>query len=397
MVYNIKTIGNNIDPLGLQAFGEGFVIDAVKEEEADAFVCRAQNFHDYQFGRNLLAIGRAGAGFNNIPVERCASEGIVVFNAPGGNANAVKEQVLCMMIFGSRNLKPANKWLTSQKGTDREIDLAVEKGKKAFAGSEIRGKTLGIIGLGNIGSRVANDAANLGMRVLGYDPYISVERAWDISHDVKRVTNLDDIFEEADYITIHTPLTEETKEMYGYENFSKMKKGVILMNFARDEITDKSAVLDYIANGTIQFFATDFGSEQFYHQDHIFVSPHLGGSTQEASLNCTRMAARSIQAYLQTGEIINSVNFPNVRQELKVPYRITLINKNVPNVVAQISVAVSDKNINISNIINRSKGDFAYTLIDLDEQNESKIQALVEHFENSENIVRVRVIKKWSL
>ncbi|CAM3153910.1 phosphoglycerate dehydrogenase [Lactococcus hircilactis] len=394
MVYQIKTIGNNIDQKGLSELGDQFAIDQVTEEKAHAFLCRAQNFHTYKFSENLLAIGRAGAGFNNIPVEQCSSQGIVVFNAPGGNANAVKELVLAMMIFGSRNLKPANKWLSEQLGSDQAIDLAVEKGKKAFSGSEIAGKTIGIIGLGNIGSRVANDAEKLGMKVIGYDPYIAVERAWEISSHVKRVTQLSDIFEQADYITIHTPLTKETRGMYGAENFAKMKKGVVVLNFARDEITDKDAVLEYINNGTIQHFATDFGSEKFYHQDAIFVTPHLGGSTAEASLNCTRMAANSLKRYLMTGEIINSVNFPRVVQELNSPYRITLINKNVPNVVANIAALVSEQSINIANIVNRGQGEFAYTLLDLDESNADKIDALVDQFKANENIVRVRVIQR---
>ena len=394
MIYQIKTIGNNIDQKGLSELGDQFGIDQVTEEKAHAFLCRAQNFHTYKFSENLLAIGRAGAGFNNIPVEQCSSQGIVVFNAPGGNANAVKELVLAMMIFGSRNLKPANKWLSEQLGSDQAIDLAVEKGKKAFSGSEIAGKTIGIIGLGNIGSRVANDAEKLGMKVIGYDPYIAVERAWEISSHVKRVTQLSDIFEQADYITIHTPLTKETRGMYGAENFAKMKKGVVVLNFARDEITDKDAVLEYINNGTIQHFATDFGSEKFYHQDAIFVTPHLGGSTAEASLNCTRMAANSLKRYLMTGEIINSVNFPRVVQELNSPYRITLINKNVPNVVANIAALVSEQSINIANIVNRGQGEFAYTLLDLDESNADKIDALVDQFKANENIVRVRVIQR---
>lgn len=394
MVFNIKTIGNNIDQEGLAEFDEEFVVDAVQESEADAFVCRAQDFHSYEFSKNLLAIARAGAGFNNIPIERAAAEGIVVFNAPGGNANAVKELVLSMMIFGSRNLKPANKWLSAQKGTDKAIDAAVEKGKKAFSGNEIAGKTVGIIGLGNIGSRVANDAYRLGMKVLGYDPYIAVERAWEISSHVKRVTNLDEIFRNADYITIHTPLTDETRGMYSAKNFAKMKKDIVLLNYARDEITVKEDLLEYIENGTIRHYATDFGSELFYHNDHIYPSPHLGGSTAEASFNCTRMAVNSLERFLKSGEIINSVNFPNVRQELTAPYRITLINKNVPNVVAHISTAVSAENINITNIVNRSKGDFAYTLLDLDEDDEAKIDALVARFETNNNIVRVRLIKR---
>ncbi|GBG96751.1 phosphoglycerate dehydrogenase [Lactococcus termiticola] len=394
MTYQIKTIGNNIDQEGLRSFGEAFEIDKVAEEEAQAFICRTQDFHGYDWSDELLAIGRAGAGFNNIPIEDCASRGIVVFNAPGGNANAVKELVLAMMIFGSRKLKPANKWLSQQLGSDQAIDLAVEDGKKAFNGREIAGKTLGIIGLGNIGSRIANDALQLGMKVVGYDPFIAVERAWEISHRVKRVDEISEIFEAADYITIHTPLTAETRGLYSAENFKKMKEGVVLLNFARDEMVVKEDLLDYIEKGKISYFATDFGSETYYHNEKIFVSPHLGGSTEEASLNCTRMVADSISSYLKTGEIINAVNFPRVIQALRTPYRITIINKNVPNVVASISQAVSEEDINIDNIINRASGEFAYTLLDLDEQDEGKLKELVQRFEAEENIIRVRLIKK---
>lgn len=397
MTYHIKTIGNNIDQIALDEIGEGFLVNQVSEAESDAFICRAQPFHDYEFSKALLAIGRAGAGFNNIPIEKCASKGIVVFNAPGGNANAVKELVLSMMIFGTRNLKPANKWLTGQKGDDNTIDGAVEHGKKAFSGSEISGKTLGVIGLGNIGSKVANDAQRLGMKVIGYDPYLSIEHAWNLSHHVKRVNDLAEIFEKADYITVHTPATDETREMLNWENLSKCKKGVILLNYARDEITDKEAVLKAIDEGIVRFFGTDFGSEKFYHHPQVFLTPHLGGSTAEASLNCTRMALDSVQTYLKTGEIINSVNFPRVLQELNTPYRVTLINKNVPNVVAQISLAVAVENINIANIVNRGQGDYAYTLLDLDEKDEGKLAALVSRFEAADNIIRVRLIENQSL
>ncbi|MDR0199740.1 MAG: phosphoglycerate dehydrogenase [Streptococcaceae bacterium] len=395
MVYNIKTIGNNIDAEGLKVFDRpGFAVDQVEEPDADAFICRAQKFHGYAFSDKLLAMGRAGAGFNNIPIEECASRGIVVFNAPGGNANAVKELVIANLIFGSRNLKPANKWLTSLKGTDVEIDSAVEKGKKNYSGKEIAGKTLGIIGLGNIGTKVANDAERLGMSVLGYDPYLSIEHAWDLSSHVQRVNEISEIFEKSDYITIHTPLTDETRGMYGAENFAKLKDGAIVLNFARDEITDKDAVLAAIELGKIAYFATDFGSEKFYHNEHIFLSPHLGGSTAEASLNCTRMASESVALYLTTGQIINSVNFPRVVQEMTTPFRVTLINKNVPGVVARISAAVADRGINLSNIVNRGQEDFAYTLIDLDETDEAKVDELVAYFKDNENVVRVRKLTK---
>lgn len=393
MTFHIKTIGNNIDQIALAEVEAPFVVNEVEEEQADAFICRAQPFHNYTFSKKLLAIGRAGAGFNNIPIERCAQEGIVVFNAPGGNANAVKELVLGMMIFGTRNLEQANQWLRAQTGTDEEIDQRVEEAKKVFSGSELAGKTLGVIGLGNIGSRVANDARRLGMKVLGYDPYLSIEHAWNLSHHVKRVHQLTELLQKSDYITVHMPATPETQGLLNWANLSQCKRGVILLNYARDEISNKKDILRAIDAGIVKFFATDFGSECFNNCAQVFLTPHLGGSTKEAGLNCTRMALDSIQTYLQTGEIINAVNFPRVTQELLSPYRITLINKNVPNVVAQISMAVAKENINIANIVNRGQGDYAYTLLDLDEQDEEKIKALIERFSKADNVVRVRLIK----
>ena len=313
--------------------------------------------HNQDFPSNLKAIARAGAGTNNIPIEEASAQGIVVFNTPGANANAVKEAVIAALLLSARDYLGANRWVNTLTGTD--IPKQIEAGKKAFAGNEIAGKKLGVIGLGAIGARIANDARRLGMTVLGYDPYVSIETAWNISSHVQRVKEIKDIFETCDYITIHVPLTNETKH-----------------------------------TGVVKRYITDFGDKELLNQKGITVFPHVGGSTDEAELNCAIMASQTIRCFMETGEITNSVNFPNVHQIQTAPFRITLINKNVPNIVAKISTAVSELGINIDNIINRSKGDYAYTLIDLDETDNNKISTLIEEFEGDENIVRVRLIAK---
>ena len=341
---------------------------------------------------SLLAIARAGAGTNNIPIDRCTEKGIVVFNTPGANANAVKEAVIASLLLSARDYIAANTWVNKLTGDD--IPKQVEAGKKQFAGSEIAGKTLGVIGLGAIGARIANDARLLGMNVLGYDPYVSIEAAWNISSHVKRVNDLKEIFANCDYITVHVPLTDDTRHTFDKNAFASMAKGTTIINFARAELVDNKALFDAIETGVVKHYVTDFGDKDLLGKEHITVFPHVGGSTAEAELNCAIMAGKTIRRFMETGEIINSVNFPRVEQALVAPYRITLINKNVPNIVARISTAVSDLGINIDNIINRSKGDYAYTLLDLDEDDRAKIDQLVAKFEASDNIVRVRLIEK---
>ena len=391
MVFSVKTF-NNINQIGLKELGNAFQIDGDKSDNPDAYILRSQNLHGQEFPSNLKAIARAGAGTNNIPVDQATAQGIVVFNTPGANANAVKEAVLASILLSARDYIAANSWANDLSGDD--VPKQVEAGKKQFAGTEIANKTLGVIGLGAIGGRIANDAYRLGMNVLGYDPYVSIETAWNISSHVKRVADIKEIFEKSDYITIHVPLTEDTRATFNQSAFEVMQKGTTIINFARGELVDNAALFEALEAGVVKRYITDFGVEELLNHPQITVFPHLGGSTEEAELNCAIMAGKTIRRFMKTGEIINSVNFPNVRQALSAPYRITLINKNVPNIVARISTAVSDLNINIDNIINRSKGDYAYTLLDLDESDESKIQELVDKFENSDNIVRVRLIKK---
>ncbi|PNY19613.1 3-phosphoglycerate dehydrogenase family protein [Streptococcus parauberis] len=391
MVFSVKTF-NNINQIGLKELGNAFQIDGDLAENPDAYILRSENLHDVVFPDNLKAIARAGAGTNNIPIQEATQKGIVVFNTPGANANAVKEAVLTSILLSARDYISANIWTNCLVGND--VPKQVEAGKKQFAGSEISGKTLGVIGLGAIGARIANDAYRLGMHVFGYDPYVSIETAWNISSHVKRVNDLKDIFAQCDYITIHVPLTEDTKNTFNKEAFGIMKKGTTVINFARVELVDNQALFEAIETGVVKRYITDFGTEELLNKEKVTVFPHVGGSTEEAELNCAIMAGQTIRRFMETGEITNSVNFPNVHQELTAPYRITLINKNVPNIVAKISTAVSDMNINIANIINRSKGDYAYTLLDLDECDANKIDQLVQGFKDSDNIIKVRLITK---
>lgn len=390
MVYSVKTF-NNINQIGLKELGNHFQIDGYHANNPDAFILRSENLHDYDFPENVKAIARAGAGTNNIPIDKATEQGIVVFNTPGANANAVKEAVIASLLLSARDYISAQAWTNTLTGDD--VPQQVEAGKKQFAGTEISGKTLGVIGLGAIGARIANDARRLGMNVLGYDPYVSIETAWNISSHVKRVKDIKEIFSQSDYITIHVPLTPDTKDTFKAETFELMNKGVTLINFARAELVNNQDLFDAIEAGVIKRYITDFGTEELLNQPNITVLPHVGGSTEEAELNCAIMASQTVRRFLETGEITNSVNFPNMHQIQDVPYRITLINKNVPNIVARITTAVSDLNINIDNIINRSKGDYAYTILDLDENDRNKIDQLVAKFEASDNIIRVRLIE----
>ena len=353
MVFSVKTY-NNINQIGLKELGNHFQIDGDLAKNPDAYIIRSQNLHDTVFPENLKAIARAGAGTNNIPVDEATKKGIVVFNTPGANANAVKEAVLASILLSARDYIAANAWVNTLTGDD--VPKQIEAGKKQFAGSEIAGKTLGVIGLGAIGARIANDAYRLGMKVYGYDPYVSIEAAWNISHHVRRVSDLKQIFENCDYITVHVPLTPDTKGTFNADAFNLMQKGTTIINFARAELVENDALFDALETGVVKRYITDFGTEELLNKPNVTV-------------------------------------FPRVQQALSAPYRITLINKNVPNIVARISTAVSDFNINIDNIINRSKGEYAYTLLDLDETDKSKIDELVAKFEASDNIVRVRLIK----
>ncbi|MDR1567757.1 MAG: phosphoglycerate dehydrogenase [Streptococcaceae bacterium] len=389
MTFAVKTF-NNINPKGLVYLGNDFQVDGDKSPEA--FILRSENLHDYPFPESLLAIARAGAGTNNIPIDVASKQGIVVFNTPGANANAVKEGVLASLLFSARDYIKASAWAQTLSGND--VPRQIEAGKKQFAGTEIQGKKLGVIGLGAIGAMVANDAYRLGMEVVGYDPYVSVETAWSISRRVGRVDDVNDIFETCDYITVHVPLTDETRGIIGRKAFKRMKRGTVILNFARGELIDNSAMLDALEAGVVRKYITDFGVEEVLRHENITVLPHVGGSTEEAEFNCAVMASQTVRRFLETGEIINSVNFPNVKQILTAPTRITLVHENVPNMISKISNAVADFDINIDNLVNRSRGDYAYTLLDIEEENEDKIKGILARFESFEHILRARVIKK---
>lgn len=390
MVYSVRTF-NNINQVGLKELGNQFQIDGDHAHNPDAFIIRSENLHGFDFPENLKAIARAGAGTNNIPIDEATEQGIVVFNTPGANANAVKEAVIASILLSARDYIGATAWTNTLTGDD--VPKQVEAGKKQFAGTEISGKTLGVIGLGAIGARIANDARRLGMNVLGYDPYVSIETAWSISSHVKRVDDLKDIFKSADYITVHVPLNDKTRDIFSAASFAQMKKGMTIINFARGELIQNQDLFDAIETGVVKQYITDFGTEELLNKPNVLVFPHVGGSTEEAELNCAIAAGQTIRRFIETGEITNSVNFPNMHQSLDAPYRITLINRNVPNIVAAISTAVSDLDINIANILNRSKGNYAYTLLDLDEADKDKIDSLVELFRGRDSIIRVRLIE----
>ncbi len=363
-MYKIATL-NKISPAGLSCFNDNYSItDNV--EEASGILVRSQDMHQMNFSKNLLAIARAGAGVNNLPLERCAAEGIVVFNTPGANSNAVKELVLAGLLLSARNLYSGLTWACTL--TD-DVSKCVEKGKGQFAGTEIKGKTLGIIGLGAVGVAVANSAEALGMNVFGFDPFISWKAAHELSNTVAIIKNLDALLPNCDYITIHVPSIAETKGMLNKERFAQMKDGAVLLNFSRDNLVNDNDLLEAIAAGKVGRYITDFPNDHLINQKNIIAIPHLGASTEEAEDNCAEMAAQEIMDYLENGTITNSVNYPEASLGTFIPgkiQRICILNKNIPAVIGNITGILSGLNINIKDFLNRSKGDFAYTLIDVD-------------------------------
>lgn len=393
MTYDIK-IFNEIAAEGLQRFDQAhYTFNA--GETPDAILLRSQKLHDYTFPESVLAVARAGAGTNNIPVERCTEQGIVVFNTPGANANAVKELVLANLLLSVRPILAGANWVNSLTGDN--IEEQVEANKKTFAGNELEGKKLGVIGLGAIGSMIANDAYRLGMDVSGYDPFVSVDTAWNISRRVKRVLDLDELLADSDFITIHVPLTEKNHHLIGADELAKMKNSAVLLNFARGELVDSQAVIRAIDSGQLKSYITDFAEPDLLRHDKIIVLPHLGASTSEAETNCAKMAASTLKTYLETGNIKCSVNFPAVEMVFRVPYRIAIINRNVPNLIGAVTSTVAEKGYNIDNLSNRSRGDFAYTLLDINDLTAEQAQSLVEDIRQLDNVVRVRAIKHPTL
>lgn len=385
-MYNIKLL-NKISQVGLDEFDTNYSYGEDVENE-DAILVRSASLHDYDFNSNLKAIARAGAGVNNIPIEKCSENGIVVFNTPGANANAVKELVICSLFLASRKIVESIKWVEGLKD-DLDVAKTAEKGKSNFVGPEIEGKTLGIIGLGAIGVNVANAAIKLGMTVMGYDPYIGVNAAWALSKHAKQAKTLEEIYRECDYITIHVPSNEETKGFMNEEAFALMKDGVRILNFARGDLVNNEDLLVNVASGKISKYISDFAAPELIGKENIIILPHLGASTPESEDNCAKMAVNEIKEYLENGNIINSVNFPGVNQARVSKVRLCIINKNVPNILASISKLFADYNLNIENMVNRSRGEYAYTLIDT---NDDVCEDIVEKIESSKGIISVRSI-----
>lgn len=383
-MYNVK-LYNKISKVGLDDLDPAKYTCSEDFEDYDAVLVRSAKLHDVQFPKNLKCIARAGAGVNNIPLDRCAEEGIVVFNTPGANANAVKELVVCALLLASRKVVQGANWVKSLAGTP-DIGPAAEKGKATYAGPEIAGKKLGIIGLGAIGVKVANAAVGLDMEVWGYDPFLSVDGALALSRSVKHVTELDQIFANCDYITIHVPLNADTRNTISAEAIEKMKDGVRVINLARGELVDTKAMAAALESGKVAAYVSDFASDEILAQENAVTLPHLGASTPESEDNCAKMAVKEIRDFLETGTIRNSVNFPNLKVPYEGGYRICMIHKNIPNMIASITSAVKS---NIENMGNRSKGDYAYTIVDVAEQ---PTEAILAALRAIDGMISVRTI-----
>ena len=373
---------NKISKVGLKQFDDKYEIgDAIADP--DAILVRSAAMHDMQFGASLKAIGRAGAGVNNIPVDRCAEEGIVVFNTPGANANGVKELAVAALMLASRDIVGGIQWANSLTA---DVAKSVEKGKSAFAGNEIMGKTLGVIGLGAIGGLVANAAKSLGMEVIGCDPYITIDGAWHLSRAIQKAATYDEIFEKADYITLHVPATPQTKNMICAESIAKMKPGVRIINLARADLVNAADLKAAIEEGKVASYVTDFPTEETIGVKGIVTIPHLGASTEESEDNCAVMAANELIDYLENGNIKNSVNFPNLNLPHTAAHRVVILHKNIPNMIARITGSLADQNINIENLMNASKGDYAGTIA---ETNSPVDDAVVEKIAAVDGIIRV--------
>ena len=387
---DIKII-NNLSQNGLDVLtNAGFAISE-EEENPIGILMRSKIIHDYAFNPELLAMSRSGVGVNNIPVERCTKEGIAVFNTPGANSNSVKELTISLMVLISRGVVDSMRWIDTLKGLgDDNIKEKVESGKKAFVGPEIQGKTLGVIGLGAVGSKVANAALDLGMTVYGYDPYLSVEAAWKVSKDVQRIESLDELYPLCDYITLHPPLTPETKEMINVKAISKMRDGVRLINCARGGNVNEKDVLDAVDSGKIAYFASDFPSEATIGHKNVILTPHLGGSSEESEINCAVMAAQELVEYLKTGNVKNSVNLPTVTLERMGEARLCVIHRNVPRMINRFLDLIGDENINVEHMINKPSGDIAYTIIDTGSDISDHIR---DEIAAMDEVMRVRIIK----
>ena len=388
MTFDVKTY-NVIAQEGIDVFPkDSYTVN--QTEKPDALLIRSQDMHKTAFGTNVLAIARAGAGFNNIPLVKCTDQGTVVFNTPGSNANAVKELVVALLILAARPVIPAIQWAKKMGGAD--VSLQTEKGKNHFDGTELQGKRIGVIGLGSVGSKVARAAYDLGMNVVGYDPYISVEHAWRLSNDIPRAESLDDVLNGSDYVTIHIPYTEQNRNLISAKELAKMKDGSVLLNYSRGGIVNDHDVCEALDSGKLRLFMTDFSSPEVLNHDKTVVTPHLGGTTEEAEVNGAKQAARTLRKYLETGNIVNSVNFPTVEMPFEAPLRLTLIHQNIPNMVGRITTILANREINIDNMINRSRDKIAYTVIDAAALSEEQVEELEKELMTIPEVIRVRAL-----
>ena len=386
-MFKIKTM-NKISPLGLEVFGEGYICGE-DVEDADAILVRSASLHQEELPHSLKVIARAGAGVNNIPVERCSEAGIAVFNTPGANANAVKEHVILSILLSCRKVIPAVNWV-SGLDTTQDTEALAEKGKGQFSGPEILGKKLGVIGLGAIGVLVANAAADLGMTVYGYDPFLSVEAAIKLSRRINHVSNISDIFSSCDFITIHVPLNNSTANMINAEAIGKMREGVRIINISRGGLVNNEDIKEAVRSGKVSCYVTDFACPELIGEENIIIFPHLGASTPESEDNCARMAAEELTDYLENGNVRNSVNLPDAEMPRSGEARITVIHKNVPNMLSQISAKVAEAGLNIENMLNKSKKDMAYTIFDIIGDADRIDMGDIERIDG---VVRGRVIK----
>ena len=381
---------NDISNVGLEVFNENYT-KVENMEDADAVLVRSAAMHDMDFGKNLKVIARAGAGVNNIPLTKCADHGIVVFNTPGANANAVKELVIAGMFLASRDVIGGANWVQSERQNE-DIAKLTEKEKKRFAGNELQGKKLGVIGLGAIGVQVANTAVHLGMEVYGYDPYISVKAAWSLSRHINHINDVNDIYKQCDFITVHVPLLDSTKKMINKDAISKMKDGVVVMNFARDLLVDEDVMVDALKEGKVKHYVTDFPNTTVAGVKGAIVTPHLGASTEEAEDNCAKMAATEIRNFLENGNITNAVNYPNCDMGIAGEFpRLAICHKNIKNMLNQFTDIMTEEDLNIEHMTNGSRGDFAYSMFDLSAEPSADA---VKKLEEIEGVLRVRVITK---
>ncbi len=389
-MYNILTL-NKIAKCGLDQLNpKAYTVTDDATKDADGIILRSFSMHEMEFPKGLKAVARAGAGVNNIPIDRCTENGVVVFNTPGANANAVKELTIAGLFLASRDIVGGIEWAKTLKEEDGDVAKQVEKGKSAFVGPEIEGKTLGVIGLGAIGVMVANTAISLGMKVIGYDPYLSVDAAWKLSRNAIKATELKDIYANCDYITLHLPLNDGTRGMVNTEAFDQMKKGVRLLNFSRAALVDTDALKRALFDGTVASYVVDFPDADVIGLKNVVPIPHLGASTPESEDNCAIMAAKELADYLENGNITNSVNMPNCAMERETDVRVTIIHKNVPNMLSGFSSAMADKGINIAHMMNKSKKDYAYTIMDIDGDITDDALATIE---NNADVLKVRVIR----